>query len=90
MKVLIIDEEVPWPLNTGKRLRTYNLVQRLQKEHSITYLCYGDPLQELPDCPNVNLITLPSPVTEQGGFNFYLALIANLFSTNPYIIDRHY
>lgn len=90
MNVLIVDEEVPWPLNTGKRLRTYNLVKRLQKEHSITYLCYGDPLQELPDCPNVNLVTLPSPVTEQEGFNFYLALIANLFSTNPYIIDRHY
>ena len=32
MKVLVVDEEIPYPLNTGKRLRTFNLLQRLQKK----------------------------------------------------------
>ena len=90
MKVLIVDEEVPWPLNTGKRLRTYNLVQRLQKNHTITYLCYGEPGMVLPECPNVTLVALPSPVLEQKGVRFYAALLANLCSPRPYIVDRHY
>lgn len=90
MNVLIVDEEIPWPLNTGKRLRTYNLVQRLQKEHAVTYLCYGESGSELPGCPNVRLIALPSPVLEQKGVRFYCALFANLISSKPYIVDRHY
>lgn len=90
MNALIIDEEVPWPLNTGKRLRTYNLVQRLQREHHITYLCYGTPDAVLPDCPNVTLVTLPSPILEQKGVRFYWSLLCNLLSSKPYIVDRHY
>ncbi|MCE1226582.1 MAG: glycosyltransferase family 4 protein [Geobacteraceae bacterium] len=90
MNVLIVDEEVPWPLDTGKRLRSYNLLQRLQRDHSITYLCYGTPAAVLPDCPNVNVITLPSPVLEQKGFFFYWSLLVNLLSPRPYIVDRHY
>lgn len=90
MNILIIDEETPWPLNTGKRLRTYNLVQRLQKEHHISYLCYGEPGTTLPDCPNVTLIPMPSPIIEQQGVRFYYSLLENLFSSKPYIVDRHY
>lgn len=90
MKVLIVDEEVPWPLNTGKRIRTYNLVHRLQQKHAITYLCYGDSTSTLPGCPNVTLVTLQSPVIEQKGARFYLALLKNLVSDKPYIVDRHY
>jgi len=90
MNVLIVDEEIPWPLNTGKRLRTYNLMQRLQKEHTVSYLCYGETGAALPDCPNVTLITLPSPVLEQKGFRFYGSLLTNLYSSKPYIVDRHY
>lgn len=90
MNVLIVDEEVPWPLNTGKRLRTYNLLQRLQKEHTVTYLCYGEQGVKLPECPNVTLITLPSPILEQKGLKFYLSLLANIASQKPYIVDRHY
>ncbi|QEM68669.1 glycosyltransferase [Geobacter sp. FeAm09] len=90
MNVLIVDEEVPWPLDTGKKIRTYNLLQRLQKRHSVTYLCYGDRGDCLPDCPNVTLITLPSTVLEQKGFRFYRALLANMLSPKPYVVDRHY
>lgn len=90
MNVLIVDEEVPWPLNTGKRLRTYNLVQRLQNEHHITFLCYGESSADLPNCPNVTLISMPSPIIEQRGVRFYCALLENLFSSKPYIVDRHY
>ena len=90
MNVLFVDEEIPWPLNTGKKIRTYNLLQRLQKEHKVTYLCYGDQDAYLPDCPNVTLVVLQSHIIEQKGFIFYWSLLVNLVSSKPYIVDRHH
>lgn len=90
MNVLIVDEEVPYPPNTGKRLRTYNIIKRLQERHQITYLCYGDGGEIPPDCPNVRFVTLHSPIIPQSGVPFYGALLKNLFSRYPYVVDRHY
>jgi len=90
MNVLIVDEEVPYPPNTGKRLRTYNIVKRLQKRHQITYLCYGNGGEFPPDCPNVRFVTLQSPIIAQSGVPFYGALLKNLLSRYPYVVDRHY
>lgn len=90
MNVLMIDEEVPFPLNTGKRIRTYHLIKRLQERHRIIYLCYENRENRLPKLPNVSFIQLKSPVIEQKGFGFYWALLKNLTSPRPYIVDRHF
>lgn len=88
MKVLVVDEELPWPLNTGKRLRTYNLLLRMQREHELHLVCHGEA-DTLPGCPNVVVHSVPSPVVEQHGAKFYAALFANLFSSDPYVVQRH-
>jgi len=90
MHVLCVDEEVPFPLNTGKRLRTYNLLKRLQEGHRVTFLCYGTGNEELPDCPHVKLVVLRSPLLEQKGGLFYLSLLRNVVSPLPYVVVRHY
>jgi len=36
MHVAIVDEELPYPLNSGKRIRTFQLVSRLAERHRIT------------------------------------------------------
>jgi len=41
-KILIIDEEIPIPLDTGKKIRTYNLLIRLSKWFEILYVSYVD------------------------------------------------
>ncbi len=41
MRLLIIDEEFPYPLNTGKRIRSFNLARALAREHEVAYLAYG-------------------------------------------------
>ena len=88
MEVLVVDEELPWPLNTGKRLRTYNLLLRMQKEHTLHLVCHGDA-DTLPGCPNVVVHPVPSPVVEQRGVKFYFDLLANLLSSEPYVVQRH-
>ena len=46
MRVLFLDEEIPLPLNTGKRIRTYNLLKRLASGNDITYIAYMDTIKE--------------------------------------------
>jgi glycosyltransferase involved in cell wall biosynthesis len=40
MHVVIVDEELPYPATSGKRLRILGLVQHLAKRHRITFLCH--------------------------------------------------
>src|SRR5665213_2993311 len=43
LKVLVLDEEIPFPLNSGKRIRTWHLLRNVRRQHSITFLRYGRP-----------------------------------------------
>jgi glycosyltransferase involved in cell wall biosynthesis len=85
----MVDEEVPFPLNTGKRIRTFNLLKQLAQWHTITYLCYQNASTRLPDLKNVSFEQLPSPIVEQRGAFFYWSLLKNIFSPRPYSVERH-
>lgn len=41
MKILIFDEWFPWPLDCGKKIRTFNLVRRLCERHQIIYVAFA-------------------------------------------------
>ena len=41
MKALVLDEWIPWPPDSGKRLRTFNLVTRLARTHDVTFLAFA-------------------------------------------------
>lgn len=45
LKVLVVDEELPYPLLSGKRIRTFNLLKHLSNDHRIAFLCHrnSDP-----------------------------------------------
>ena len=93
MNLLILDEEFPWPLNSGKRIRSYNLISRLAERHHVRYLAYGEPDSENYrqfQQANLNPIAVPPQVPEKSGPMFYLRLAANLFSPQPYIVSSHY
>ncbi len=96
MRVAIIDEELPFPTNSGKRLRTLNLISRLASKHQITYLCHRNPdaveqsqaerhLCEL----GVETQTVPREIAPKSGASFYCRLASNLFSPVPYSVQSH-
>ncbi|QGY39173.1 glycosyltransferase [Pseudodesulfovibrio cashew] len=89
MNVLVIDEDFPHPTNTGKRLRTYNLLSRLQASHTIHYVFHGNQV-ELPGCPNIRCHPIDKAFTPKRGLRFYAELLGNLVSSKPYIVSRHY
>ena len=92
LHVLVLDEEIPYPPNAGKRIRTWNLLRRLAERHQISLLCYG-----YPDDPSLEAVRkagirvyMVSPPASFGGSHLYLRLLANLFSVYPYSVDKHY
>ena len=92
MKILILDEEFPWPLNSGKRIRSYNLTKYIAGRHEVRYLAYGFPSQESYNAMQ-EIGAKPVPVRRRIPANhgpmFYLRLLLNLLSPYPYIVDRH-
>ncbi len=92
LKVLVLDEEIPFPPDSGKRIRTWNLLKRLAKNHTVHLLCYGRP--EDASCAalrseGVVLHLVEAPRTLKG-FALYIRLLANLFSRYPFSVTKHY
>jgi polysaccharide biosynthesis protein PslH len=93
MRILVLDEEFPWPLNTGKRLRSYNLISRLARQHEVGYLAYGEESSDSYRhfaSNRLNPIAVPPHVPSKEGLAFYIRLLMNLFSCYPYIVQSHY
>jgi len=93
VKILVLDEELPYPLNTGKRIRSFNLHKRLAHKHELKYLAYGKENSESYQTfvkANMNPIVVENQVLEKNGFKFYFSLLLNFASHYPYIVTSHY
>lgn len=93
LHILVLDEEFPHPLNTGKRLRTFHLLRALARRHRITYLAYGNedsPAAAFLREQGMTPAAVPPPDRTQHGLGFYRRLFANLFSPLPYIVTSHF
>lgn len=93
LKVLVIDEDFPYPPDAGKRIRTWNLLRRLAARHDVTLLCYG--AQDSPAIPamkgaGLKVRLVPAPDWAGRGWRLYFGLFSNLFSPYPYSVDKHY
>ena len=43
MKILLLTEQFPWPLTDGGNLRTWHIIQGLQRQHEVTVLAHHWP-----------------------------------------------
>ena len=96
LHVLVVDEELPYPLNSGKRIRTFQLLKRLASRHRITYLAHrnadaaeaavaADALRGVGMAP----VVVDRVVPPKSGLAFAARLIANLASPLPYSVASH-
>src|SRR5947209_20352493 len=93
LRVTIVDEELPYPPTSGKRIRTLNLLLRLARRHRLTYLCHrnADPEEArvaaayLAD-HGVHTVVVDRVVPPRSGVRFYARLAANLLSPLPYSV----
>src|SRR5215831_18360382 len=96
LRVVMVDEELPYPPTSGKRIRTLNLTQRLARRHRLTYVCHrnADPdeaheaARHFADL-GVRTLVVDRVVPPRHGAAFYARLAANLFSPLPYSVSSH-
>jgi glycosyltransferase involved in cell wall biosynthesis len=87
---------LPYPLTSGKRIRTMGLIQRLAARHRLTWVCHRNADREearkATDYFNqlgIRTITVERTVPKKSGVGFYARLAANLFSPLPYSVAAH-
>jgi len=91
LDVLVLDEDLPYPLDTGKRIRTWNLLRRLAQQHNVTLLCRGTPGEHSAHIEAEGIrVRLVPPLPVWSGWRLYLRLLGNLFSLLPYSVAKHY
>jgi glycosyltransferase involved in cell wall biosynthesis len=99
-RVLVVDEELPFPVNTGKRIRTYNLISRLANRFRIGFVCHRNADADEFDVASSHFADLgvdchviprrlPTQSVLSGNWKFYAGLGWNLLSSRPYLVDKH-
>jgi len=96
LRVVLVDEEFPYPINSGKRIRTLNLVKELAKKHRILYVAQAnqepselDSAKEYLNELGVETLEVPRAIPSKSGIGFYARLFVNLFSKMPYSVISH-
>jgi len=94
--VVVVDEELPYPANSGKRIRTLNLISRLAQRHRITYLAYrGADAEETERAAahlrslGIETVLVDRRLPAKSGTAFYGRLLWNLLSPLPYSVQIH-
>lgn len=96
MKIGIVDEGLPYPLVSGKPIRSFNLISRLAKSHDITYYApinapaadVAAAVKKLVDV-GVKPVLVDHEIPQDRGIRFGVRLARNLFSSVPYSVQRH-
>jgi glycosyltransferase involved in cell wall biosynthesis len=96
LDVVLVDEELPYPPTSGKRIRTLNLLLRLARRHSLTYVCHrnANPNEARAAAAyladhGVRTVVVDRVVAPRSGPRFYTRLAANLLSPLPYSVASH-
>lgn len=92
LRVLVLDEEVPWPPNSGKRIRTWNLLRRLAVRHHIHIFTYAPVSDEAHAALRDHglHVTLVRALPPSRGPLFGGRLLRNVFSKYPYSVAKHF
>ncbi|MEK7829624.1 MAG: glycosyltransferase [Acidobacteriota bacterium] len=94
MKILWIKTELLHPVDKGGKIRTYEMLKQLKRDHHVTYLTLDDGTA----APNAReqaeeycheLVTIPHWTRAKFSVGFYVELLQNLFSRLPYAVKKY-
>jgi glycosyltransferase involved in cell wall biosynthesis len=100
LRVAVVDEHVPYPVMSGKSIRTVNLLLRLARRHRITLLCHRNHdttetqrgISYLADHGIATVLVEGDPPPKSvmcSGPRFYARLGLNLLSPVPYLVQAN-
>ena len=92
-RILVIDEEIAWPPNTGKRLRTLNLLSCLAREFEIDLLVHGGAVTPEAQAEmrqrGITLHLAPTRLPPKSGWRMPLRIAGSLLRGLPYSVYAH-
>ncbi|MCH7685678.1 MAG: hypothetical protein IH899_03180, partial [Planctomycetes bacterium] len=96
MRVMWLKSDYVDPPDTGGKLRTYNLLRELRKRCDVTYisltsnrnLSNGEGKNST-ECWASEIATFFRPEEKKSGVGFYMRLLARMFSSRPYIVQKY-
>ena len=100
LNVVVVDEELPYPPNSGKRIRTLNLLLQLAEPHCVTMICHRNADDEETDKATaflnergIETVVVNRRLQKGTALRkdpaFYGRLAMNLFSPRPYVVDAN-
>jgi len=94
VRILWLKTELLHPVDKGGKIRTYQMLRALAREHEVTYLTLDDG-GAAPDAAALareycaNLVAVPFHPPRRGSAGFFAALAGNLASSLPYAVARY-
>jgi glycosyltransferase involved in cell wall biosynthesis len=99
MNILFLVDIVPYPPNTGHKIRTFNIIKQLSEKHNIYLLAFNQKIminnpeqmqsyeKELEKyCKEVHTFPIPS---DRNKFSYFYCLGQNLLQLKPYRVNRY-
>lgn len=94
MRILWLKTELLHPVDKGGKIRTYQMLRELKREHKVTYLTLDDG-SAAPDAAERaseychELVRVPHRTRAKFSPGFYAELAANLASRMPYFMSKY-
>jgi glycosyltransferase involved in cell wall biosynthesis len=94
VRILWLKTELLHPVDKGGKIRTYQMLKALKREHHVTYLTLDDGTAALDAVEHAGeycqeLVRVPHHTREKFSAGFYAELAANLFSPLPYFMKKY-
>jgi sugar transferase (PEP-CTERM/EpsH1 system associated) len=94
VRILWLKTELLHPVDKGGKIRTYNMLKELKRDHHITYLTLDDgsadrEARERADEYCHELVCVPHQQREKFSKGFYVELLFNLASRFPYAVKKY-
>lgn len=95
-KILFLTNLIPYPLDNGGKIKTYNIIEALSKSYSIDLICfankeiekkYKENLLEIVNSIDVIQKTLIKSYSKK---YFFIDYFKSIFSKAPYNINKYY
>jgi len=94
VRILWLKTELLHPIDKGGKIRTYNMLRQLKRDHHITYLSLDDGIAGANERHRAEeycheLVSVPHCEQKKFSSGFYAELVLNLFSSLPYAIKKY-
>jgi len=92
VRVLVVDEALPYPTDSGKRIRTFELLRRVARDHDVTLVVPAEaPPTGVPEveAAGIRVVVVPRRALVKRGARFAWDLLRNVPLRVPYMVMGH-